>query len=186
MANTRRGGGDSLHPNSQQRPMGTNLSCCLGLFGTGQSLLLARSQTSGRFLVPVPHQRPHHEKFAGHHENLGKPLHAVASGPEIEGHQRPKAQWHSSPAELWWHKKCIMQCANVDMYVMSTRSCLTCLDVLAPWASQSCPMPQLISSWWQAESTHPKMDNRPELCHQEYQNGATHCRALCLPCRAER
>ncbi len=49
----RRGGGNSLCPYSQQRPIVTNLSLCLGLSDNGQ-------QKSTNRLVPlVPHGRPH-------------------------------------------------------------------------------------------------------------------------------
>ncbi len=45
-----------------------------------------------------------------------------------------------------------------------------CANVVAPWASQSC----LLN--WQGMSTHPKMENGPEL----FVTGrATHSRALC-------
>ena len=47
------GGGDSLRPYSQQRPMRTNLSCCLGLIDNGQQ------KSTNRLLVVVPHERPH-------------------------------------------------------------------------------------------------------------------------------
>ncbi len=47
------GGGNSLRPYSQQRPMSTNLSCCLGLIDNGQY------KSTNRLLVVVPHERPH-------------------------------------------------------------------------------------------------------------------------------
>ncbi len=47
------GGGDSLRPYSQQRPMRPNLSCCLGLIANGQH------KNPNRFLVLVPHERSH-------------------------------------------------------------------------------------------------------------------------------
>ena len=47
------GGGNSLRPYSQQRPMRTNLSCCLGLIDNGQY------KRTNRLLVVVPHKRPH-------------------------------------------------------------------------------------------------------------------------------
>ncbi len=47
------GGGNSLHPYSQQRPMRTNLPCCLGLIDNGQH------KSTNRLLVVVPHERPH-------------------------------------------------------------------------------------------------------------------------------
>ncbi len=51
------GGGNSLRrrmdPYSQQRPMRTNLSCCLGLIDNGQY------KSTNRLLVVVPHERPH-------------------------------------------------------------------------------------------------------------------------------
>ncbi len=47
------GGGNSLRPYSQQRPMRTNLSCCLGLTDNGQY------KSTNRLLVLVPHERPH-------------------------------------------------------------------------------------------------------------------------------
>ncbi len=46
-------GGDTLCAYSQQRPMGTNLSCCLGLIDKGQR------KSTDRLLVLVPHERPH-------------------------------------------------------------------------------------------------------------------------------
>ena len=48
-----RGGGNSLRPYSQQRPMRTNLSCCPGLIDNGQY------KSTNRLLVVVPHERPH-------------------------------------------------------------------------------------------------------------------------------
>ncbi len=47
------GGGNSLRPYSQQRPMRTNLSYCLGLIDNGQY------KSTNRLLVLVPHERPH-------------------------------------------------------------------------------------------------------------------------------
>ena len=47
------GGGNSLRPYSQQRPMRTNLSCRLGLIDNGQY------KSTNRLPVVVPHGRPH-------------------------------------------------------------------------------------------------------------------------------
>ncbi len=47
------GGGSSLRPYSPQRPMRTNLSCCLGLIDNGQH------KSTNRLLVLVPHERFH-------------------------------------------------------------------------------------------------------------------------------
>ncbi len=47
------GGGSSLYPYSQQRPMRTNLSCCLGLIDNGQY------KSTNKLLVVVPHEKPH-------------------------------------------------------------------------------------------------------------------------------
>ncbi len=47
------GGGNSLRPYSQRRPMRTNLSCCPGLIGNGQY------KSTNRLLVVVPHERSH-------------------------------------------------------------------------------------------------------------------------------
>ena len=48
-----RGGGNSLRPCRQQRPIRTNLSCCLGLIDNGQY------KSTNRLLVLLPHERPH-------------------------------------------------------------------------------------------------------------------------------
>ncbi len=53
---TKGGGGNSLRPYSQQRPMGTNLSRCLGLFDVGQHM------STNRLLVLVPDATPHGTK----------------------------------------------------------------------------------------------------------------------------
>ncbi len=47
------GGGNSLRPYSQQRPMRTNRSRCLGLMDNGQY------KSTNSLLVLVPHERPH-------------------------------------------------------------------------------------------------------------------------------
>lgn len=47
------GGGNSLRPYSQQRPMRTNLSCYMGLMNNGQH------KSTNRLLVLVPHERSH-------------------------------------------------------------------------------------------------------------------------------
>ncbi len=47
------GGGNSLRPYSQLRPMRTNLSCCLGPIDNGQH------KSTNRLLIVVPHERPH-------------------------------------------------------------------------------------------------------------------------------
>ncbi len=47
------GGGNSLRPYSQQRPMRTNLALCPRLFDNGQH------RSTNRLLVLVPHERPH-------------------------------------------------------------------------------------------------------------------------------
>ncbi len=67
------GGGNSLRPYSQQRPIRTNLSCCLGLIDNGQH------RSTNRLLVLVPHERPH-----GVMRIPEKSLHAAAEGPENE------------------------------------------------------------------------------------------------------
>ncbi len=66
-----------VHVHYIQRPMRTNLSCCLGLIDNGQY------KSTNRLLVLVPH-----DEISWHHENLGKSLHAVAEGPVNEGNQR--------------------------------------------------------------------------------------------------
>ncbi len=50
------GGGNSLRPYSQQRPMRTNLSCCLGSLGLIDN---GQYKSTNRLLVVVPHDRPH-------------------------------------------------------------------------------------------------------------------------------
>ncbi len=50
---TAMGGGNSIRPYSQQRPMRMNLSCCLGLIDNGQH------KSTNRLLFLVPHERPH-------------------------------------------------------------------------------------------------------------------------------
>ncbi len=63
------GGGNSLRPYSQQRPMRTNLSCCLGLIDNGQY------KSTNRLLVLVPHERPHGiMRMDGHMPELAIPL----------------------------------------------------------------------------------------------------------------
>ena len=47
------GGGNSLRPYSQQRPMRTNLSSCLGLIHNGQN------HSTNRLLIFVPHEGTH-------------------------------------------------------------------------------------------------------------------------------
>ena len=47
------GGGNSLRPYSQQRPLRTNLAWCLGLIDNGQQ------KGKDRLLVLVPNERPH-------------------------------------------------------------------------------------------------------------------------------
>ncbi len=65
------GGGNSLRPYSQQRPMRTNLSCCLGFIDNGQH------KSTTRLLVLVPHERSHRIMWK-----------ISTGGPENEGNQR--------------------------------------------------------------------------------------------------